>query len=169
MATRNSKTRTRKTSKVQALTTGFTLGTWDDTFEAIAKARNDNRPKAKAISNVLVEHFTFDIHSLRGGKVSAKTLACLELPRTRAAVERAAAEWAKANPGKPFQVIYRGWFDGTDCLPRYNNPVQKGDRQERIVTFTLPVYTHTGTQGEVAPSNAEAAANAVMAALQAQA
>lgn len=154
----------KKSSKTP-IATGFTLGTWDDTFEAIAQARNTNRPKARKMYPCLVEHFRFNIHNITRGKPTIKPVASLELPRTRAAVERAAAEWAKANPGKPFQVVYEGWYDGTNCLPRYND----GDREERIVVFSLTVYTHTGVQAEVAPSAAEQAAAAVMGALQAQA
>lgn len=160
--------RKSKTSKALTLTTGFAYGTWDDTFEAIAEARNSNRPKARRLSPVLVEHFRFNIHSIRGGKPSVKPVASLELPRTKAAVVRAAGEWAAAHPGKPFQIVYDGWFDGTNCLPRYNNPTQKGDREERIVSFQLVVYTHTGEAGVVAPSSAEQAASAVKAALAAQ-
>lgn len=156
----------KKSSKntAKALTTGFTSGTWDATFEAIADARNNNRPKARKMYPVLVEHFRFNIHNIRGGKPSVKPLARLELPRTKAAVVRAAEEWAAANPGKPFQIVYDGWFDGTNCLPRYND----GDREERIVTFSLVVYTHSGVMGAVTPSSAEQASNAVKEALAAQ-
>lgn len=158
----------RKTSKTTAtITTGFSNGNWERVFQDIADARNSNRPKARKLYDVLVEHFTFNIHSIRGGKTSAKPLAQLELPRTKAAIERAASEWAKANPGKPFQVVYEGWFDGTECLPRYNSPVKPSDRVEKVVVFSLPVYTHTGV-GEVRPSDAEVASKAVMVALASQ-
>lgn len=163
--------RTRKSTVILAATTGFTAGNWDNTFQAIADARNDTRPQAsKQGFACLVEKFTFDIHPMtRKGTMAAKATASLELPRTRAAVERAAADWSKAHPGEAFTIVYRGWFDGSDCLPRYNNPTKKRDRVERIVSFTLPVYTHSGVQGEVKVSAAEKASQAVMAALDAQA
>lgn len=153
-----------KASKIITIATGFINGTWDATFQAIADARNNNRPKARKMYPVLVEQFTFNIHNITRGKVTVKPVARLELPRTKAAVVRAAEEWAAAHPGKPFQVTYEGWFNGTNCLPRYND----GDREERIVSFTIPVYTHNGELGAVTQSAAEQASTAVKEALAAQ-
>jgi hypothetical protein len=157
--------RTKKQSPSK-IVTGFINGTWDGAYNVLAAARNDNRPKAREMYSVLVEHYRFNIHPItRTGTPSVKPVLSVDIPRTRAAIERAANEYAAANPGKPFVMMYEGWFDGTECLPRYNNPVKKGDRVERIVCFTIPLYAHTGTQGKVKTSNAEIAAAAMADAL----
>lgn len=133
-----------KTKAVKTLITGLVLGTWDATFEAIAKERNSLQKRAQKLAGCLIEKFEFTIHPLKGGVPAVRPVATLSLPRTKSALERAASEWAAQHQGKPFQVTYVGWYDGSNCLPRYNSPINKGDRIERMVTFTLPVYTHTG-------------------------
>lgn len=150
--------------KKNQIVTGLVLGTWDNTFEVIANARNTNRPKARKMYPCLVEHFRFNIHHINRGKPTVRPVASLQIPRTRAAMERAAYEWSKAHPGKPFQIVYEGWFDGTNCLPRYND----GDRDEKIVTFAILIYTHSGDAGLVVATPADVAADAVMAALSSQ-
>lgn len=161
--------RTRKSSKSVPAVTGFTLGSWDNTFTAIADARNKSHPAAKKQYSVVVEKFEFSIHTVRAGKMSSKPAVTVEIPRTKAAVERVAAEWAARHPGKPFKVMYTGWFNGTNCLPRYNNPTQKGDRVERVVEFSLEVYNHTGEATAIKASPSEQAQQAMMAALDEQA
>lgn len=170
---------TKRSARTLTLQQGFTGGNWEKVFQVIADERNALRAKAKSTlvkdhggKGCLVEHYAFNIHSVaKSGKVNVKPTLTLgdAIPRTKSGILRAAQEYASANPGKPFQIIYTGWYDGSLCLPRYNAPENKTDRIERMVTFAVPIYTHTDTQATaVTPSDEDVATKAVRAALRAQ-
>lgn len=121
------------------LTTGFTHKTWDATFQAIADARNAKRADARSQYACLVEKFTFKVHHYNTkGQMAKKPAGELQLARTKKSIMLAIQSWAEMNPGVPFTLVYEGWFDGTDCLWRYN----EGERDERIVVYHVPVYHH---------------------------
>ena len=154
----------------QQLAHGFASGNWERTYQAIADARNAQQEAAKKkCSGCLVEHFEFAIHLFNSkGQVAAKPALIFNITRTKGSIQRAAKEYSKANPGVQFAIVYRGWYDGSHCLPRYNNPLKPKDRIERIVKFQLPVFFHSGVDDGTGLSHEEQAAQAVMQALSSQ-
>lgn len=158
----------KNSKKAVTLQHGFSSGNWERTFQAIADARNSFRDMAKEAcpDGCLVEHYEFAFHGFTTrGTVASKPILVVGLTRTKGSIQRAAAEFHKKNPDRPFAVIYRGWYDGTKCLPRYNAPCFPTDRMERLVSFEVPVFYHSGVTDGTGVSHEEQAMQAMQAAL----
>lgn len=117
---------------------GITLKSWGRIMAAIAEARNKAWSKAKQAHSCVVDKYSITARVLTTrGTIKLKAAPLGETAeRTKTGVFQLAAAVAAMHPKAKFVIVYDGWLDGTECLPKY----AAGQFTPRVAEYSMEIF-----------------------------